>query len=92
MHATPGLLILGWWGLTSLVGIVSMGIDKMLAKGGHRRISERTLWLVALAGGFAGIAVGGLAFHHKTSKPLFWVPVAIAIVVWVGLLWAVGSS
>ena len=29
-----------------------------------------------------GILVGGLVFHHKTSKAGFWVPVAVAAVLW----------
>jgi len=35
------------------------------------RISERTLWITALAGGFPGIVASGLLFHHKTSMGEF---------------------
>ena len=56
--------------------------DKVAAKMGAYRISERALALIALTGGFAGIIAGGLFFHHKTSKPSFWVPIAVATIAW----------
>jgi len=54
----------------------------MLAVGRRSRISEKTLWLTALLGGFLGVFFGGLVFHHKTSKPEFWAPVAVSVVLW----------
>jgi uncharacterized membrane protein YsdA (DUF1294 family) len=35
-----------------------IGVDKLLARMGASRISERTLWLSALVGGFWGIILG----------------------------------
>jgi len=46
------------------------------------RMSERTLWITALARGFPGIVAGGLLFHHKTSKGEFWLLVAISTFLW----------
>jgi len=75
--------ILEWWFIMFLIGVATMGIDKRIAKtGGFDRISERTLWIVGLAGGFLGIVVGGMIFSHKTRKPEFWVPVALATLLW----------
>lgn len=72
-----------WWLFgVGLVGLTLMAIDKAAAKLENRRISERNLWLVALAGGFAGIILGGLLLHHKIRKPAFWVPVILATIVW----------
>src|SRR2546425_12314502 len=51
-----------------IAGIVAMGGDKLLAVIGWDRISERTLHIIALLGGFWGIIVGAFLFHHKTSK------------------------
>ena len=85
MNAAPGL-ILEWMGPVSVFGFAAMGVDKLLAVGRHRRISERTLWLVALLGGFLGIVVGGVVFHHKTSKGSFWGPVLLAAIAWLGLI------
>ena len=75
-------LLLDWLGLMSLLGFAAMGIDKALAVGRLRRLSERTLWSAALLGGFAGVFVAGLVFHHKTSKTEFWGPVVVSAVVW----------
>jgi len=75
-------LLIEWIGLLSLFGLAVMGIDKLLAVGGRSRISERTLWLTALLGGFLGIFIGGFVFHHKTSKPEFWAPVIVSAVLW----------
>jgi len=76
-------LLIEWLALMSLLGFAAMGIDKALAVGGFSRIRERSLWFAALLGGFPGVFVGGYVFHHKTSKPQFWWPVAISVVLWV---------
>ncbi len=81
-------LLLDWIGVASLAGFGAMGVDKLLAVGERSRVRERTLWLAALAGGFPGIVVGGLIFHHKTSKTGFWVPVVVSLVVWLAVFYA----
>jgi uncharacterized membrane protein YsdA (DUF1294 family) len=63
-----------------------MGVDKMLAVGRRSRVSERTLWLTALLGGFVGIFIGGYALHHKTSKAEFWLPVVISAILWAAVI------
>jgi len=79
--------VLVWILIVSLVGFIAMGLDKALAKSNWGdRISERTLWLTALAGGFAGIIAGGVTFHHKISKGEFWPPVVLAVILWVALV------
>lgn len=47
------------------------GIDKMLARGDTRRISEKTLILCAFLFGAFGAASGMAFFHHKTRKIKF---------------------
>jgi uncharacterized membrane protein YsdA (DUF1294 family) len=75
--------ILEWWFITFWIGMAAMGLDKGIAKtGSSNRISERALWMVGFAGGFLGIIGGGLIFSHKTRKPGFWVPVALATLIW----------
>lgn len=89
----PVSLLLQWVALVSLFGFAAMGIDKMLAVGRRSRVSERTLWGTALVGGFLGIFVGGLVFHHKTSKPQFWAPVGLSALLWVaGLVYLFPQS
>ncbi|HVC27722.1 MAG TPA: DUF1294 domain-containing protein [Nitrososphaerales archaeon] len=82
MPAIPASLLFEWVALLSLSGFAAMGVDKLLAVGRRSRISERTLWGTALVGGFLGIFVGGLVFHHKTSKTEFWVPVVVSALLW----------
>ena len=71
-----------------IVGVCAMGVDKLLAVIGWDRISERTLHIIALLGGFWGIIFGAFLFHHKTSKPEFWPPILSAAAFWVGLFLA----
>jgi uncharacterized membrane protein YsdA (DUF1294 family) len=75
-------LLVEWVALVSLFGFAAMGVDKLLAVGKQSRVSERTLWVAALLGGFPGIFFGGLVFHHKTSKTEFWGPVVVSAVLW----------
>lgn len=76
------LLLLDWLTLVSILSFVAMGIDKLLAVSHRTRIMERTLWVVALLGGFLGIFLGGFVFRHKTSKMEFWAPVVASAVIW----------
>jgi uncharacterized membrane protein YsdA (DUF1294 family) len=79
-----------WLLVIGATGFAAMGVDKAMARSNRgERISEKTLWLTALAGGFAGIIIGGLAFHHKTSKGTFWPPVILSVVLWTAFLWLV---
>ena len=75
--------------LTGIAGIATMGVDKLLAVMGWDRISERTLHIIALLGGFWGIIFGAFLFRHKTTKREFWPPVLFAAALWVGLFFAV---
>ena len=66
--------------------MVAMGADKGMARFRvGTRIRERSLWLIALAGGFWGIILGAFLFHHKTSKGGFWPPVVLAVIIWIFL-------
>jgi uncharacterized membrane protein YsdA (DUF1294 family) len=81
----PNLLL--WMLVVGVIGFVAMGVDKALARSNWgERISERTLWLTALAGGCLGVVLAALAFHHKTSKAEFWPPVLLALALWALLL------
>jgi uncharacterized membrane protein YsdA (DUF1294 family) len=89
--------LLFWLGGWSLIGLILMGEDKDQAVMQEHlelkeRISERTLHEVALVGGFLGIIIGAKMFHHKTSKSSFWPPVAISIMIWAILLFALARE
>lgn len=80
----------------SAVVFVLYGIDKRRAVKDKPRISERTLHLFALAGGWPGAYLGSRIFRHKTIKAsfraVFWLTVAIHLAVigygiWSGWWW-----
>lgn len=47
------------------------GLDKLLALNESQRISEKTLQVLALIGGWPGAYVGQQIFRHKISKQVF---------------------
>lgn len=57
--------------ILSTVTLAAYGWDKLAARRGARRISEATLHLLALCGGWPGALAGQLLFRHKTRKPSF---------------------
>ena len=59
--------ILGAYIIMNLIGLVVMKIDKDRAKKHQYRISEKTLWLVALFGGAVGTTAGMQLYRHKTK-------------------------
>ena len=71
-------LLLAYLALNFLA-FVTIFLDKWASRKRHRRISERTLLILALLGPFGAMA-GMLAFHHKTRKRKFLlVPLFLAI-------------
>lgn len=80
---TPGLtagavLAVGYL-VMSVVAFVAYGIDKRAARDGGRRISEATLLMMGLLGGWPGALLAQRHFRHKTRKQpfrtLFWLSV-----------------
>ncbi|WP_313800717.1 DUF1294 domain-containing protein [Cytobacillus sp.] len=57
--------------IINLAGFYIMKADKAKAKKQEYRISEKTLWLVALALGATGMTLGMNAFRHKTKHLQF---------------------
>ena len=64
------LLILLSYVALNAVALAMFGVDKGMAMGGGRRISERTLLAAALCGPFGAYA-GMKLFRHKTRKHIF---------------------
>lgn len=57
--------------LINLGAVIVMGLDKGLARGGGRRIPERSLWALAWLGGAPGAWAGMRLFRHKTRHDSF---------------------
>ncbi len=70
--------------VTSLVSFAAYGFDKRRAVTGGRRVPERTLLLLAFAGGWPGSIAAQQRFRHKTRKvsflAAFWTVVVLHVV------------
>jgi uncharacterized membrane protein YsdA (DUF1294 family) len=65
----------------NIVGMAIMAIDKNKAKRHKSRISERTLFVIALIGGSIGVKFGMELFRHKTQhkKFVYGIPAIIVL-------------
>lgn len=77
------------YGLVSAVTLVVYAFDKARAGTTARRVPERTLHLLALAGGWPGALLAQQELRHKTRKVrfqiLFWLTIVahvIALTLW----------
>lgn len=59
------------FGVMSIIGFASMGIDKKKAQEGKWRTKEATLFLIAILFGGVGSALGMYIFRHKTKHWYF---------------------
>lgn len=66
---------------TGVAAAAAYAADKWAAEHGRRRVAERTLHLLGLAGGWPGAALAQWAFRHKTSKRRFVVVFRITALV-----------
>ena len=73
-------LIRNYLVIINVGSLALMGFDKLSAKAGSERVPEMWFFLISLAGGFVGVALGMFAFHHKTSKTGFQIKIAAAAV------------
>jgi uncharacterized membrane protein YsdA (DUF1294 family) len=80
----------------SLVCFITYGLDKRQAVRGGRRVSERTLHLMAFLGGWPGALIAQRQFRHKTQKVrfriVFWIVVVLHISIVGAVTYAIASS
>lgn len=81
---------LPFYAAASAVSLCAMAWDKLRAKRGGRRVPERLLHALELAGGWPGAFLAMLAVNHKRAKPAFWLVTLAAALAHVGLWWALG--
>ena len=70
----------------NLVTLIVYGTDKLRAVRKKDRIRERTLILLAAAGGSAGALAGMLIFRHKIRKPRFSAGVPMIFIIHLALI------
>ena len=73
----------------SVACFIAYGLDKRQATNGGRRVSERTLHLMAFLGGWPGALMAQRHFRHKTQKATFRIVFWIVVVLHVGIVGAV---
>lgn len=83
---TPVGFLVAWLVAINVATAAAYAYDKLAAPRGGRRIRERTLWLLCLAGGVGGAWLVFFGMRHKTQHRSFWVVQSIATVLWVGIL------
>ena len=73
--------------VASLCAIAAYGLDKRAAVRNERRIRERTLHIIELAGGWPGAFAAQRLFRHKTRDTrflvMYWLIVAAHAAVWI---------
>lgn len=74
---------LGAW---NIVVFAMYGLDKMKAKRGRNRISEKTLLLAAALMGGLGALLGMFAFRHKTKHAKFLLGVPLLLILNVAVI------
>lgn len=67
--------------LMSIAGFILMWLDKLKSTNMKWRISENTFFIVSIFGGGIGILLGGMLFHHKTSKNSFLIKISLGFII-----------
>ena len=82
LAAIPVPLLAGWLLAINVGTAAAYAWDKAAARRGGRRVRERTLLLLNVAGGVVGAWVVFLGMRHKTLHRRFWVAQSAASVAW----------
>lgn len=77
--------LLAWLGVINVVTAAAYAWDKVAARRGARRIRERTLWRLCLAGGVLGAWIVFLGMRHKTLHRSFWAVQSVATALWIAI-------
>ncbi len=76
----------------NIVLLLLFGIDKQCVVCGWRRVPERLLLAMSLAGGSVGALAGMWLFRHKTKKVHFRVAIPAMLLLHLILLYCFGSN
>lgn len=72
--------------IMSIIAFLVMGYDKSQAKKHKQRVSERTLWTLAIVGGGIGAYLGMQFFRHKTKHTNFRVGFLMLMIMYAFLI------
>jgi uncharacterized membrane protein YsdA (DUF1294 family) len=89
--SSDGFKFLGLYLAFNLLAFALYFLDKTAARNGHRRISERTLLMLAFLGGSIGAVAAQKLLRHKTQKEPFRSILKAIVVLHVTLAVAAGS-
>lgn len=91
---TVAIAVASIYGVVSLITWVVFGLDKRAARRGARRIPERRLHQLSLAGGWPGALVAMQVFKHKRRKRPFvrtvYVIVSLHVLAWGAAAYFIG--
>lgn len=83
------ILIAVYYAVVSVIAYVVYAIDKKAAIKQRRRVSEKTLHLLSLVGGWPGAWIAQQRLRHKTQKTAFkvvyWLTVGVNLACLLGL-------
>ena len=63
----------------NIMGLLSMYLDKYFSKNNMYRISEKSLFFIAILGGSIGSIIGMYQFRHKTKHRQFTIGLPIIL-------------
>lgn len=63
----------------NIMGLLSMYLDKYFSKNNMYRISEKSLFFIAILGGSIGSIIGMYQFRHKTKHKQFTIGLPIIL-------------
>ncbi|MBQ6655330.1 MAG: DUF1294 domain-containing protein [Erysipelotrichaceae bacterium] len=66
--------------IINIAALIIMAVDKVKARKNRWRISERTLFLLAMAGGSIGVLAGMKMFRHKTRHLSFTIGIPAILI------------
>ena len=76
----------------NIIVLLLYGVDKLKAKKGSWRISEKALLLCAFFMGGAGALIGMELFRHKTKHTSFKILVPLFFIINIAALWWIGQK
>lgn len=78
--------------IINLFVFILMAIDKNNAIKNKSRIPNKIFYLFSICGGFIGISMGIILINHKTTRDMYYIMIAVGIIVWSGIIIFVESK